>query len=327
MTRYRSLVICIASSATVIGLMAAAPPEPPFDISVNGLYLRVAQNHDPTTVTAATGQPGQEYYLFCDFTPNGTGGPSSVQFRFLVNEQVVSDVQAPVESGKPVQMGAYWTPPAAGSFTLVCEANPNRTFTETTYANNKRTRQFSVTNLQVDPSAAIKAKAALEAGLILSPSDKGEKKPEPPGGVAIQARITKAEVDRDRAVAGELVKIFTELEITRWADVDSLSRDTDLVEHREGAPIGYRKGVRFVLYRDGKPIAGQKFLGPYDQGKVLTHTFEAKVPQNSGRVCFELVAFRSFRPEARLDSRQACLTIQEMIGSREGRHRRGQSSP
>lgn len=151
--------------ALVAGL-AFAPAEPAFDIAVSGLNVLATRNHTPVSSSLASGQPGQEYYLLCGFTPTGSGGPSSVQFRFLVNGQVVRDVQAPVQSGQFVAMGEFWTPPSAGTHTLLCEANPYKTFPETTYANNKQTKQFSVKTLQIDPSVAAKVQIPSRDGQV-----------------------------------------------------------------------------------------------------------------------------------------------------------------
>ena len=139
----------------------------------------------------------------------------------------------------------------------------------------------------------------------------------PQAEAVLKGRITKVEVDKGEAAPGALLKILAEFRITEgleWAEVSGLARDVNRVDHREGGPRGQEKGVRFVLYQDGKRIASQELRGPYTQGKALTHTFEAKAPEKPGRSCFELVAVHTLNPEGRLDSRQACLTIPEATG-------------
>lgn len=139
-----------------------------------------------------------------------------------------------------------------------------------------------------------------------------------PAGGVLEGRFTRADVDKDEASPGALVKVLAELRITKglestreWAEVGGLARDGDRVEHREGGPPDQRSGVRFVLQQNGNPIASQEFPGPYTEGKVLTHTFEVRVPEEAGRSCFELVAVSSLHPGGRLDARQTCLTIKQ----------------
>ena len=140
-----------------------------------------------------------------------------------------------------------------------------------------------------------------------------------PAGGWPEGRFTKAELDKDEATPGATVKLVAELEILGWAPVSSLGHDPNRVEHRGGHPPEQKGRVRFVLYQDGKPIAGQDLAGPYIQGKVLTHTFEARVPEKPGRFCFEVVAVRSGQPDSRVDSRRACLMIQEATGLADAR--------
>lgn len=157
----RNPEISIAAILAVVAVAGFSPEKRDFDIEVFGLNVLATQNHTPVSSSLSTGQAGWEYYLQCGFTPNGSGGPSAVQFRFLVNGQVVRDVQAPVQSGEYVAMGQFWTPPSAGTYTLVCEANPNKTFPESSYANNARTKQFVVSGYQrADPSGPVRARPA-----------------------------------------------------------------------------------------------------------------------------------------------------------------------
>ncbi|HET6342557.1 MAG TPA: hypothetical protein VFG78_10290 [Gemmatimonadota bacterium] len=152
----RASTILTASFCAAAGLTAATPPETAFDIAVSGISVHGTVNHAPSG-QVQTGQPGKEYYLNCGFTATGSGGPSTVQFRFLANGQVLRDVLAPVKPGQYVGMGEFWTPASAGTYTLVCEANPSHTFQETSFANNQKSRQFTVKTLQIDPSAAMAA--------------------------------------------------------------------------------------------------------------------------------------------------------------------------
>ena len=168
---------------------------------------------------------------------------------------------------------------------------------------------------------------ALSSGFALIGSATAQQRAAATPAVGVlEGRFTKAEVDKDKPAPGALVKVLAELRITKgldsmrdWAAVSSLGNPGDPVDHREGTPIENRSAVRFVLYQDGNPIASQELPGPYTQGKVLTHTFEAKVPGEPGRSCFELVAVRSIHSEDRLDSRRACLMIQEATGLADAR--------
>ncbi|HKY59858.1 MAG TPA: hypothetical protein VJP59_02505, partial [Gemmatimonadota bacterium] len=73
-----------------------------------------------------------------------------------------------VTAGTPVAMGWKWSPQAAGTYQLVCEANPDKTFTEATHSNNLGKALFPV-------ALAISPEAVSEAGPALNPSDRGEK--------------------------------------------------------------------------------------------------------------------------------------------------------
>ena len=107
------------------------------DIRVQGLEVHpVDNNGTPKSTTVAKGRPGRTYYLGCEMDPVGILAVSSVRFLFRVNGQVVKDAQVTVGSGPPVEVGVEWTPQAAGNYQLSCEANPQKTFQEASFANN-----------------------------------------------------------------------------------------------------------------------------------------------------------------------------------------------
>ena len=115
------------------------------DIRVQGLDIHpVDNNGTPKSTTVAKGRPGRTYYLGCEMDPAGILAVSSVRFLFRVNGQVVKDAQVSVGSGPPVEVGAEWTPQAAGNYQLSCEANPQKTFQEASFANNKGNALFPV---------------------------------------------------------------------------------------------------------------------------------------------------------------------------------------
>ena len=115
------------------------------DIRVQGLDVHpVDNNGTPKSTTVAKGRPDRTYYLGCELDPVGIVAVSSVRFLFRVNGQIVKDAQVPVGSGPPVEVGAVWTPQTEGSYQLSCEANPQKTFQEASFANNKGQALFPV---------------------------------------------------------------------------------------------------------------------------------------------------------------------------------------
>ncbi|HET9481175.1 MAG TPA: CARDB domain-containing protein, partial [Candidatus Polarisedimenticolia bacterium] len=95
--------------------------------------------------------------------------------------------------GTPVQMGAKWTPAVAGTYTLVCEANPQKTFAEATYENNTKQASFTA-GAVIQPAPAIETAPGRLPGPIgrdeeEQPEEKGiilcpecfNPQPEPPG--------------------------------------------------------------------------------------------------------------------------------------------------
>lgn len=121
------------------------------DIRVQGLEVHpVGKDGVPKTNTVQSGKPGRTYQLQCEMDPFGiltaddATTVTSVRFLFRIDGIVVKDVQVPVGSGAPVDVGAEWTPQEVGIYPLSCEANPLKTFQEASFANNKKEILFPV---------------------------------------------------------------------------------------------------------------------------------------------------------------------------------------
>lgn len=114
------------------------------DIRVHGLEVRpVDKNGIPKSTAVERGRAGRTYYLHCEVDPVGLMPISGVRFLFRVNGQIVKDIQVPMGSGD-LEVGAEWSPQTVGNYQLSCEANPQKTFQEASFANNKGYAVFPV---------------------------------------------------------------------------------------------------------------------------------------------------------------------------------------
>jgi hypothetical protein len=163
--RRRSGSVLLASLVlawAVSGAGAAAA----LDIEVYGLNVLPVKNGVPQSGSLNAGKPGVEYYLMCGFKPVGSTAKTTTRFVFRANGTVIRNVYAPVESNKYVAMGEKWTPASQGTYSLTCQANPDHQPAETSYANNQKTKSFSVKKLMIKPDAdAIKILVTPKPGI------------------------------------------------------------------------------------------------------------------------------------------------------------------
>jgi hypothetical protein len=132
----------------------------------------------PQKTSIKAGAAGVEYHLLCGFKPLGTTPKTTTRFLFKVNGAVVRDVYAPVESNKYISMGARWTPPGPGTYSLTCQANPDHKPGETSYANNLRAKSFPAKKLtmvlgaikSISPPPTVQPGRRSESGRKLLPA-------------------------------------------------------------------------------------------------------------------------------------------------------------
>lgn len=140
---------------------AGPPPPPPpaapkitLDIAVSRLNV-----HAGTHATAPpqgrgilVGSAGLEYWLVCSVKANNYQ-PKGTRLVFKANGVVLSDKPHPVSNLSPIYSAAKWKPTSLGTYSLTCEANPDRKPAETNYANNKSTMSFPVDKFAVQLGA------------------------------------------------------------------------------------------------------------------------------------------------------------------------------
>jgi CARDB protein len=152
--------------AVALGALPLGPEADAIELTVEGPTVEDARESAPA---GRASEVGDELFIRCRLTAQGTGAPDEVSFVFRIDGSVVRELTVPLTMGAPIAIGQYWTPATPGAHDVACEVNPDRKVKEESYADNVRQRTVMVRPRGSTPATATAPSQAAPAPKPVAP--------------------------------------------------------------------------------------------------------------------------------------------------------------